>query len=173
MTPTEEAAITAALSEEDALALTMFAEAAGDQAEGGSSVEERVAVGCVIRNRVHTKNRWGKTFRAVCLARKQFSCWNPGTDANHVRLMLLAGRVAGIVAGPAVDDPIFLETVYLALGIIDGTILDRTGGATSYYAPKAMKPAGAKPAWVFLNGRDGPEHRPTAVIGSQVFYRNV
>lgn len=170
MTKEQETAIQAALDDEQAAALTMFAEAAGDNAEGGSSVEERLAVGAVIRNRVQTKGRWGKTFRAVCLARLQFSCWNYGTDANHVRLMALAGR---IVAGLPADDPILAETVYLARGIVSGAILDRTGGATSYYAPKAMKPAGAKPAWVFLNGKNGPEHRPTAVIGSQVFYRNV
>ena len=159
-----------ALTDEQALALTMLAEAAGDHAEGGSSVEERLAVGCVVRNRVQAVRRWATTFRGVCLERKQFSCWNPGTDANHVRLMALAGRV---LAGMADDDPIWTETLYLARGVIAGAILDRIGGATSYYAPKAMKPAGAKPAWVFLNGKNGPEHRPTAVVGSQVFYRGV
>lgn len=171
MTPEQEAAITAALDDEQATALTMVAEAAGDNAEGASSVEERLAVGTVIRNRVQASGRrWAKTFRGVCLARSQFSCWNPGTDPNHVRLMALAGR---LVAGLASDDPIYAETVYLARGIIGGVILDRTGGATHYYAPAAMNPAGSKPFWVYLNGKNGPEHRPTAVIGSQVFYRNV
>lgn len=170
MTPEQERTIKAALTDGQALALTMLAEAGGDWREGGSSVEERLAVGVVVRNRVLTPRRWGKTFRDVCLARLQFSCWNPGLDANHVRLMVVAER---IVLGFPSPDPLLAETVYLADGVIRNIVLDRTGGATSYYAPKAMKPAGAKPAWVFLNGKSGPEHVPTAVIGSQVFYRGV
>lgn len=170
MTPEREAAVKAALSDEQALALTMDAEAGGDWAEGGSSVEERIAVGCTVRNRVLTRTRWPKTFRGVCLARLQYSCWNPGPDTNHVRLMVRAETL--IVTGPDLD-PISTETVYLARGIISGAILDRTGGATSYYAPRAMKPAGAKPYWVYLNGKHGAEHPPSAVIGSQVFYKGV
>lgn len=168
MTPERAAAVKAALKDHQALALTMIAEAAGDGREGGSSVEERLAVGCVVRNRVLNR-RWPKTFAAVCLQRLQFSCWNPGLDANHVRLMALAERL--ITDGEATADPMLAETLYLAHGIIGGLILDRTGGATCYYAPKAMKPAGAKPAWVFLNGKAGPEHVPAAVVGSQIFYR--
>jgi spore germination cell wall hydrolase CwlJ-like protein len=78
-----------------------------------------------------------------------------------------------IVLGFTNPDPLFRETVYLAAGVISGAFLDRTGGATSYYAPKAMKPAGAKPSWVYLNGKSGPEHVPTAVVGSQIFYKGV
>lgn len=170
MTREQEAAITGRLNDDLVLALTMFAEAAGDWREGGSSVEERLAVGSVIRNRVRTKGRWGTTFRAVCLARLQFSCWNPGLDANHVRIMAFAELLA---EGRPADDAALNETIYLARGILSGAILDRTAGATSYYAPAAMKPAGAKPAWVYLNGRNGPEVSPAAVIGAQVFYRGV
>lgn len=161
--------IKAALDERQALGLTMLAEAAGDMADG-SSIEERIAVGCVARNRVLTSRRWGKTYAAVCLARRQFSCWDPGADPNHVRIMALA---ADLVAGRPIQDPFVRETLFLADGIIGGQLGDRTGGATSYYAPKAMKPANSKPFWVYLNGKDGPEHQPTAVIGSQVFYKGV
>ena len=170
MTPELELQIKGLLSNLDALALTMIAEAGGDWREGGSSVEERLAVGAVVRNRVQTKKRWGTDFRSVCLAPRQFSCWNAGTDPNHVRLMAMAER---LTLGVPTPDPLFMETAYLAKGLINGTILDRTGGATSYYAPAAMKPAGSKPFWVFLNGKDGAEHVPTAVVGSQVFYRGV
>jgi spore germination cell wall hydrolase CwlJ-like protein len=164
----QERTITAALDDETALALTMIAEAAGDWREGGSSVEERIAVGCVVRNRVLTARRWAKTVRGVCLQARQFSCWDPGTDANHVRLMTLAER---LTLGTPNPDPLLAETRYLAAGIISGAILDRTCGATSYYAPAAMKPAGRKPFWVFRNGKDGDEHPPTAIVGGQVFYR--
>lgn len=168
MTEQDEARIKEALSDRLALALTMIAEAAGDWREGGSSVEERIAVGTAVRNRVQAR-RYPKTFRGVCLQAKQFSCWNPGTDANHVRLM----ATADFLIRGGTPDPISAETLYLADGIISGTILDRTNGATSYYAPAAMRPPGSKPFWVYLNGRSGPEHPPAAVIGSQVFYRNV
>lgn len=170
MTPQQERSITTALTDAQATALTMIAEAGGDWREGGSSVEERLAVGCVIRNRVRTPNRWGTSFLAVCLAARQFSCWDPGTDPNHVRLMAVAKR---LVSGLATPDPLLAETLWLAQGIIDGIVSDRTGGATSYYAPAAMKPAGSKPFWVFLNGKNGPEHVPAAVIGSQIFYKGV
>lgn len=165
MTPDDEARITADLTDEQALGLTMFAEAAGDRGDG-SSVEERIGVGCVIRNRV-TDRRWPKTFRRVCLQPWQFSCWNAGTDANHVRLMALADQV---LRGQ-VTNPVLTETLFLAGGIIVGTILDRTGGANSYYAPAGMVPPGRKPNWVFLNGKSGPEHPATAAIGTQIFYR--
>jgi len=168
VTPDTEGAIQLLLTDEQALALTMDAEGTGDWREGGSSAEERIAIGTVVRNRVHATP--GTTFRAVCLARKQFSCWNPGTDANHVRLMKTAQAVVGAAALLSAD---LAETFYLARGIIDGVIQDRTNGATHYYAPNAMKPAGSKPFWVYLNGKNGPEHPAVAVIGSQRFYKGV
>jgi hypothetical protein len=170
VTPEDETRIKAALTDTQALALTMIAEAAGDWREGGSSVEERIAVGTVVRNRVLTPRRWGKTFRAVCLQPRQFSCWDPGLDANHVRIMAQAER---LTLDLKTNDPILDETLFLAAGVIQAIILDRTNGATSYYAPAAMKPAGSKPFWVYLNGKDGAEHAPVAVVGSQVFYKGI
>lgn len=154
------------LTDLQALAFTMHFEAAGDVTQGGSSVEERLAVGCVARNRLYTKNRWGKTYRSVCLGKAQFSCWNPGTDPNHIRLMAWAEAFLD----KAPTDPILVETFWLADGIISGRALDRTGGATSYYAPDAMIPKGSKPYWVF---KDGVEVAPAAMIGRQVFYKGV
>lgn len=158
--------VKAALTDLDALTLTMWAEAAGDTAEGRSSVEERIAVGCVIRNRVQKPERYGDSYRAVCLARKQFSCWNHGTDANHVRLMALA---EALIAGQPVS-LVVQETRALARLIMTGVLLDRVSGAVSYYAPKAMLPKGAKPKWIFKNGT---EVQPVAVVGTQRFYANV
>jgi len=158
--------IKAALTDLDALTLTMWAEAAGDTVEGMSSVEERIAVGCVIRNRVKLPDRYGDSYREVCLRRRQFSCWNQGSDANHVRLMALA---AVLLAGQPVS-AVVLETRALARLIITGVLLDRVNGATSYYAPKAMKPKGSKPKWIF---RDGTEVSPVAIVGTQRFYAAV
>jgi len=152
-----EAAIRAALDDVTAPALTAWAEARGDRREGGSSVEERIAVLSVIR----TRARLGRqTLKAVCLAPRQFSCWNPGDDTNHLALLEQAER---LVTHQAVD-PILLETIYLAEGIAGDVILDRVGGATHYYAPDAMVPRGRVPAWA--RGR-----RPVAVVGRQLFFR--
>ena len=154
--------VKAALVDRSVLAITLWAEARGDWREGHSSLEERVAVGCVVRNRLprYTAFRAVEpTWRAVCLAPLQFSCWQRvGGAANYSAVMTLATR---IVEGFPVDDPLFAETLYLADGIMAGVILDVTGGATHYYAPKAMRPAGKIPTWA--------QGKPTRAIGDQLF----
>lgn len=145
------------LDDESALALTMWAEARGDRSEGGSSVEERIAVGCVIRNRAQAS---GRTVKYECLSPWQFSCWNTGADANH-KALLEAGEL--LVNGQPLD-PLLRETVYLAAGILDRILLDPTRGANHYYAPDAMKPPGRVPSWA--QGKT-----PCAHVGRQVFYR--
>lgn len=154
--------VIARLNDAQLVALTMWAEARGDQADG-SSVEERIAVGCAIRNRVRMPQRFGSGYRAVCLAPWQFSCWNAGTDANHQALMALATMVAG---GQYTNDPLFDETMFLATGIVTGVILDRVAGATSYYAPASMVPKGSMPGWA--RGQ-----KPVATVGRQLFFKGV
>lgn len=155
-----EAEVKAGLNDRLALALTAWAEARGDKAEGGSSVEERLAVMSVIRNRAaDTRHRWRKTITGVCLAPLQFSCWNEGHDRNHLVLMDMA---AGILDGKTITDRLLIETLYLADGILGGQIMDATGGANHYYAPKAMRPVGAVPEWSI--GKVG------RAIGDQVFF---
>lgn len=167
-----EAAIRAALSGKQILGLTIWAEARGDHAEGASSVEERIAVGCIIRNRAKPGAWWGETIREVCLKPWQFSCWNPGPDQNHAALVLVAEELAqaniGIRTRPGLD-PLLEESLFLAEGIVDGLILDRTQGCDHYYAPRAMRPAGAVPKWA--KWPDGSTVPPTVIVGSQHFYR--
>jgi len=151
--------IRGALSDVQVLALTCFAEARGDAKEGSSSVEERIAVGCVCRNRLRRPDRWGHSYREVCLAPKQFSCWNAGTDPNHVALMAVAYRMA---TGQPTMDPLLDETLFLADGIMRGVLLDRVNGAVSYYAPAAMKPPGRVPA--------AAVGKKTLPVGNQLFY---
>jgi hypothetical protein len=153
-----------ALADDTALALTAWAEGRGDWREGHSSVEERIAIMVTVRNRRLEWRRWraaDNTYRAICLAPNQYSCWLPGPGANHQALMALA---ADVVARRTITDDIFLETLYLARGVIGGQILDRTGGAVSYYAPKAMVPAGRVPGWA--------AGKPTLQIGQQLFIVN-
>lgn len=141
-----------------ALALTALGEARGDDADG-SSVEERIAVMCVVRNRVKRGSLgWG----GVIFKAEQFSCWNPG-EANRAWLLSLWRRlIAGeeMLIAPAVL-AIWRETNALAVLVTNGTILDHTGGATSYYAPAAMKPIGRVPSWAI--------GKPYRLIGTQRF----
>ena len=155
-----------ALGETDVLALTAWAEARGDFNQGNSSVEERIAVMSVIRNRMLSPSWWGDSYRAVCMRRWQFSCWNQGSDPNHLALVALATKV---VENKAHGDATFEETRFLAEGIRRGFILDRVGGADHYYAPKAMRPAGTVPDWARLP--DGGTKRPDAIVGDQHFYK--
>lgn len=153
------------LDDTTVLGITMFAEARGDSKDG-SSVEERIAVGSVIRTRTQVSGFGGSTFRAVCWARRQFSCWAPLDGEENFKTTLAIARYA-IGKGPwptsGFERELFEETQWLAQGIVSGIILDRTGGATHYYAPKAMRPAGRVPKWAV--------GKPARQIGSQLFLR--
>lgn len=140
------------LTEHQYVALTLWGETRGEPLIG------KIAVACVIRNRLSP--RW-PTYRAVCLAPWQFSCWRPeGGAANHAALMALADRVATGDEGP----PVYRECLWIAEGLIDGRLRDITKGATHYYAPHAMRPRGKVPKWAV-------NQIPVAEVGSHVFYR--
>ncbi len=150
----------AALNDLQALSLTMHGEARGDSHEGYSSVEERIAVGCVIRNRLNL-SKWGTSYHRVCLASLQFSCWTPkGGEENYKETMRLA-RVL-VAATPTVLPSLFRETAFLADGIIRHVLLDPTKGATHYMTTALfnLNP----PSWVAAM-------RLVATIGSQVFFK--
>lgn len=156
--------VKAALDATSALAITVDAEARGDRSQGFSSVEERIAVGSVIRNRVAAGTFGGSTYQAVCWARRQFSCWAPlDGEANFKRTIAVARYVLGRGPWPttALEQRLFDETLFLANGIVAGVILDQTGGATHYYAPDAMVPKGRVPTWA--------KDKPARQIGKQLF----
>lgn len=150
------------LTPADVVALTMYGEARGDGRDG-SSIEERLAVGCVIRNRlVVNPARYGESYQDVCWARAQFSCWNPN-DPNSAELWAHARSIA---SGIRILDPLLRETRFLADGIVSGNIRDFVAGATHYYSPRSMKPTGSVPAWAM-------GVTPIARVGSQLFFRGV
>src|SRR6185295_8222049 len=99
-----DAEVLAALDDRQTLALTMWAEARRippGVPRDYSPVEELIAVACVIRNRRARFARWrarDASYKAICLAPKQFSCWNPGSGANHEALLALARRI--VLVGP-------------------------------------------------------------------------
>lgn len=146
------------LSEQQVVALTLFGEARAEAIEG------RIAVANIIRNRVKAQNpRMGLTPKQVCLKRWQFSCWIPeGGRANHETVLDAARSVfAGERPGP-----ILRECLWIADGLLREQFRDTVSGATHYYAPAAMRPAGSRPPWV-------EEKQPVAVIGGHLFYAGV
>lgn len=141
------------------LALTLWAEARGEGRAG------LVAVGNVIRNRANNPGWWGRSISGVCLKPWQFSCWNPGTDPNHLRLLAQANL---LLDGLQPDGKMTL-CLAVAEGIVGGTTLDTVHGADHYYAPRAMKPAGSCPAWA--KDPKGVTMPPVAIVGGHWFYR--
>lgn len=140
------------LTDTDVLAATLWGEARGEPIEG------KIAVACVIRNRLAT-GRWGKTYTSVCRATKQFSCWNSSEDANHVALMALVARVQ---QGDHVEDAVLDECYWVAQGVIGLDLSDRSNHATHYHVA-SMNP---RPKWAL-------DQSPCAVAGSHLFYRNI
>lgn len=120
------------------LALTLWGEARGEP------VESRIGVACAIRNRVRADlggdgqpDWWGECYDGVCLAPKQFSCWND-TDPNLRKLLVLATQ-----PDRWFDDPLLSECRWIAEGIVGGRVTERVGHATHYFAASLRVP----PAW--------------------------
>jgi hypothetical protein len=149
--------VIAALSPVHRVALTLWGEARGE------SPQLRAAIGSAILNRVKAQHpHWGFTAADVCLMPKQFSCWNPGFDRNHMTVLdaarhLVRDKKAG---------PILRECLELGARICDGTHPDTVRRATHYYSPIAMVPPGRVPSWA--RGLDA-----VAVIDNTHFFAGV
>jgi N-acetylmuramoyl-L-alanine amidase len=146
--------VLASLSDEQAVAATMFGEARGESLEG------MVAVACVIRNRALNTRWWGTGYRGVCLQPAQFSCWSeggPNTDA----VFALAEQL--ILGGQSGERSVVSEIRWLAAGIVGEQMRDITRNADHYLtATKFRSPD--SPHWA--KGRV-----PVARIGAHVFFR--
>lgn len=143
-----DAQIKATLSPEQVVAMTVWAEARAEPIEG------EVAVGCVIRNRLLRPLRFADTWKGVCLAKWQFSCWIPeGGEQNYRMLMARCERAL-------IDGSWPRQALWIATGIVSGDIEDRVAKADHYYASWMPKP----PKWAIgVN--------PVAVIGVHRFYQ--
>jgi len=146
--------IQAGLTDMQALALTMYGEARGE------SVEGRIAVGCVIRNRARMLKT---THCAVCFAPRQFSCWFAGGGAaNHGDVLDQAEKL--LRGDPVPSGSLLDECLFLADGLIRGSLRDRVVGATHYYSPAGMLPPGRVPKWAHAEV-------PVAHVGGHLFFR--
>lgn len=141
---------TLGLSDREVLAATLWAEARSEAVVG------RIAVGCVIRNRMIRRHQ---TVKHVCLAKLQFSCWFPqGGEANHLRLRSLVENIATF------RDPLWGECLWIADGILSGACLDITRGA-DHYLTTTLLASDKRPSWVEAMACAG-------VHGSHTFYRS-
>ena len=143
------------------LAITCWAEARAMFIRGKGWVpaprEARICVANIVMNRVrmNRKRFGGNTVKGVCLARWQFSCWEPkgGWDdpndpdllaENFEAVMALSER---LLRGLHVIDPLYLECEQIAAAAIAGELQDLTNGSTHYYSPESMQPRGRVPDW--------------------------
>lgn len=129
----------------DALRRTVYGEARGEPFRG------QVAVAWVVLNRARhpTVTWWGEGIAGVCLAPKQFSCWNPD-DPN-----------SGLVRVANENMQSFIKATAAAAMVMSGETPDPTQSATHYHAD-SIKP----PIWT-----KGARH--TVTIGHHLFYRDV
>jgi N-acetylmuramoyl-L-alanine amidase len=128
----------------DTMARTLWGE------DCGGGVYGMRAVACVIMNRAAHPRWWGTDPLSVCLAPKQFSCWNADSDPKSDHARMLAVTAA---------DPMFVAAQNVAAAALSGQLPDITHSADSYYALTIPAPAWAKP------------EQHTITIGGQAFYR--
>jgi len=102
-------------SEVIVLARTIYGEVMGEDDTA------KHAVANVVMNRVKNPKWWGKTVKEVCLARKQFSCFN-FSDPNFEKLVTVT-----------IKDRAFQECFGTAYAVIKGLIPDNTNDATHYH----------------------------------------
>lgn len=136
----------------DILARTLWGEARGESLAG------QIAVAWSIRNRVemdlHNDGKpdwWGEGYAGVCQKPYQFSCWNRN-DPNFAYL-------SGAKQIPFRE---LAQARIAADQVIDGKVLDPTGGATHYYATSMKMP----PAWA-------AKAKQTLKLGGHVFFKDV
>lgn len=123
-------------------ARTLLGEA-GDESFAGQQ-----AVAAVIGNRL-VLGRWGDTIKAVCLAPKEFSCW----DANHPDYEMLCCIED--------DDAELKACAAIMAPVMAGRYPDYTGGAAWYCANDQRLPE-----WVAGSTFCGE-------FGNTLFFRNV
>ena len=124
------------------LARIIFAEAAGEPYKG------KVAVGCVIRNRVKDR-RWPNTYESVIHQHSQFS----GVNSPLWHLFAADYRLT------QKEEAVKQQCLEIAKRIISNEQPDITAGANHFYNPKKATPSWSK------------RMRVTRIIGNHIFLR--
>jgi hypothetical protein len=140
------------LGDTEILALTLIGEARGEPIEG------QVAVGCVVRNRLHGNPTKYRNYSDVCLEKEQFSCWNI-FDVNYPFLLDMCNQM---IDNRTFDDPYIRQCFLVANGVVDGSIRDNTKGAQFYLAGWIIN-SDKVPAWA-------KKPKNPIALGSQTFF---
>lgn len=130
------------------LALTIWGEARGEEVEG------QIAVGNVIANRSFKQN---KPIKDICLAPKQFSCWND-SDPNKAYLLNMADDFNEYVR----KDKTLKQCYWIAQGIVSSTFIDNTRDAHNYMTVSLFN-SPKRPSWA-----SAPKN--THIIGQHIFF---
>lgn len=102
------------------LALLIFGEARSEPIEG------QVAVACVVRNRATRSAGTPPSWKDVCLAPKQFSCFSV-TDPNYPKILSAADLLMHEMSTPDLA-----QALWIADGVLAGVVRDNTHGARNY-----------------------------------------
>src|SRR5574343_89233 len=138
------------MTERDVVALTLYGEARGEPLEG------QLAVASVLMNR-KADGRWGRTFMQVCLATRQFSCWN-AKDPNEA----LLHRISADIERFASNDAALRRCLWLADGLVAGLMPSTVKSATHYYATSLRD----TPRWAKTG-------TPVGRVGNHLFFEHV
>jgi N-acetylmuramoyl-L-alanine amidase len=103
----------------------------------GESVEGIVAVANVIKNRAYSAQ---KTYKEICLAPLQFSCWNPD-DPNYAMISTL---LSDVVSGNNPVDITLRQCLAVAKAVYEGDFKDNVKGAKNYVTLKRYSIAQAR-----------------------------
>jgi N-acetylmuramoyl-L-alanine amidase len=149
-----DAQIRAALTDVEAVALTLWGEARSEPLEGV------IAVGCVIRNRKRTGlSSWHR----VVHRRLQFSCWWPQGGKENFNHVMLRARV--LVNGDRLEGSQWEECVWIAEGIVHDRVRDTLPKDTRHYLTSKLL-RNEPPVWA-------EEARVVGVIGNHTFLAGV
>lgn len=125
----------------DIMARTLYGEARGELMKFG--LAPIIAIANVILNRY--KKNFAKTIKDVCLAPKQFSCWNKN-DPNYKKITAVTE-----------EDMIFRKCLLVAENVLDEKYPDITDGCDHYHTNYV------KPYWAAYL-------QPKCTFGSHCFY---
>lgn len=121
---------------------------------GGESKEAKIAVAWAIRNRVEdSKNRWGKTYHDVILAKYQYEPFNdPSKDVFK--------KITRPPLDNLLEKRVWEDSYNASLDVVLKRISDPTNGANHFYSVSSL----SKPLWAV-------EDKFTTQIGATRFYR--
>jgi N-acetylmuramoyl-L-alanine amidase len=128
----------------------------------GEPIEGQVGVANVIKNRAYASNR---SYQDVCLAPKQFSCWNPG-DPNF---KVLQNLLSNLQYGNPISEPEYRQCIAVVRAVQEGDFLDNTNGCKNYvtlnrYEMAKLRNDPSKDHWILSLKKE-------IILGSQVFLK--